>query len=462
VRIRVRLAVLFALATLVLVAAGGFLFVHSLERGLETSLDTSLRTRSDGLTQKVADAQGAIDFQDSGRTNLIQPKDAIAQVLDPAGRVVESSEEAGPRPLVGRPVQQAARSGPRFTSVTRDHERSRVLVTTVHRGDGNWTVIVASSLESADSAVERVRNAFLFGGVIVVLLGAVGAWLLARGALRPVERMRRKAADISEHDAASRLPVPGTRDEISALATTMNELLARLQGALATQRAFVADAGHELRSPLAVLRTELELADRPNRSQSELLDAVRHAAGETDRLARLAEELLFLARSDDGRTAAQLELEPLMPLLIHAVEAYRGRASKQRVSLTVSGDDGIAAPLDVDHIRRAVDNLLDNALRFAPAGSEVRVEARQEASEVVIDVVDEGPGFPEEFLPRAFERFRRADDARTRADGGSGLGLAIVSAVVREHGGAAVAANRHEGGAAVSLRLPADRAPGQV
>jgi signal transduction histidine kinase len=231
---------------------------------------------------------------------------------------------------------------------------------------------------------------------------------------------------------------------------------------LATQRAFVADAGHELRSPLAVLRTELELADRPNRSQSELLDAVRHAAGETDRLARLAEELLFLARSDDGRTAAQLELEPLMPLLIHAVEAYRGRASKQRVSLTVSGDDGIAAPLDVDHIRRAVDNLLDNALRFAPAGSEVRVEARQEASEVVIDVVDEGPGFPEEFLPRAFERFRRADDARTRADGGSGLGLAIVSAVVREHGGAAVAANRHEGGAAVSLRLPADRAPGQV
>jgi signal transduction histidine kinase len=258
------------------------------------------------------------------------------------------------------------------------------------------------------------------------------------------------------------LPVPGTRDEIASLATTMNDLLARLQAALARERGFVADAGHELRTPLAVLRTELELADRPQRSYDELREAIRNAAFETDRLVRLSEQLLFLARREDDRRDRVRDVEPLMPLLRQSVEAFQTRAAGRHVTLAVSGDDGIAAPLEADDVRRAVDNLLDNALRFAPAGSGVRVQATRDRTHVEVEVLDDGPGFSEEFLPHAFERFGRADDARSRTDGGSGLGLAIVLAVAQEHGGTATAANRPEGGATVGLRLPADRTDGQT
>jgi signal transduction histidine kinase len=242
----------------------------------------------------------------------------------------------------------------------------------------------------------------------------------------------------------------------------MNDLLTRLQGALARERAFVADAGHELRTPLAVLRTELELADRPQRSLDDLREAIRNAAIETDRLARLSEQLLFLARRDDERGRRVRDVEPLMPLLRRSAEAFRARAADRDVTLDVSGDDGIAAPFEPDDVRRAIDNLLDNALRFAPAGSGVRVYARRDRSHVAIEVLDEGPGFTDEFLPHAFERFRRSDDARSRTEGGSGLGLAIVLAVAREHGGTASAANRPEGGAIVRFQLPADRADGQT
>jgi two-component system, OmpR family, sensor kinase len=455
VPIRIRLAIVFALATLTLVGTSGYLFVHSLRHGLETSLDAALRNRADALTQKVHDANGGIDFQDSGRTRLVQPEDSVAQVLDPAGRVVESSEAAGSRPLISPSNRRKAQSKPTFAAVSFNRERFRALSTSVRRSDGVWTVVVASSLESADEAISRVVSAFVAGGAIAVLLAGLGAWLLARAALRPVERMRREAADISEHDAASRLPVPTTRDEVASLASTMNELLARLQGALTRQTAFVADAGHELRTPLAVLRTELELAGHHHRSPEELLDAIRNAADETDRIARLAEELLFLARSDGDRDRAALEVEPLMPLLTRSVEMVETRAADADVTVSLRGDDGIAAPLHPDHFRRAVDNLLDNALRFAPRGTVVVVRASRDGPDVVVEVADDGPGFPPAFLPFAFERFRRSDDARSRTAGGSGLGLAIVLAVARDHGGTASAGNCPDGGAAVSIRIPA-------
>ncbi len=453
--IRIRLALLFATATLVLVSVSGTVFIRSLNHGLETSLDSGLRSRADTLVQHVKDAQAGIDFQDPGATHLLSPRDSVAQVLDPAGRVVESSEEAGRLPLVNRSILRAAHTAANFSDVTLGSEHYRVLTTSVRRSDGLWTVAVASSLEAANDAVERVKTGLLVGGSVAVLLAAIGAWYLASAALRPVERMRRKAAEISEHDATSRLPMPGTRDEIASLASTMNELLARLQGALVRQRAFVADAGHELRTPLAVLRTELELADRPNRSRDDLIDAIRNAALETDRLARLAEALLFLARADDGHRGLPPDIEPLLPILERSAEAFTGRAAARNVVVRITGDRTLMAPLDEHRIRQAVDNLVENALRFAPSGSEVRIDAIRKGSELVITVSDSGSGFPSAFLPYAFERFRRADEARARSDGGSGLGLAIVQAVASGHGGTASAENQPGGGAAVSLHLPA-------
>jgi signal transduction histidine kinase len=265
--------------------------------------------------------------------------------------------------------------------------------------------------------------------------------------------MRREAADISEHDAQATIRVPPTRDEIAALATTMNDLLFRLQTALQRQRDFVADAGHELRTPLAVLRTELELAGRQNRSVEELREAVAHATLETERLARLSDALLLLARGDDAHALARAPTD-LSELVHGTVHAWRAQSAAAGVTVDAYVEENLRAEVDADLVRRALDNLLDNGLRHSPRGSTVSVRAASDGPWVRISVTDHGPGFPADFLPHAFERFGRADDARSRRDGGAGLGLAIVRAVAVAHSGSAHAANLEAGGATVTVKLP--------
>jgi signal transduction histidine kinase len=266
--------------------------------------------------------------------------------------------------------------------------------------------------------------------------------------------MRREVAALSERDQTPGIQVPRTRDEIAALARTMNQLLSRLQHALARQRALVADASHELRTPFAVLRGELELAGRPGRSREELAVAVERASEEVSRLARITEQLLFLARSDEDRIPPRLERTGIRLLLARSAEHAADRASAAGVSCQVEAPAGLAADVDPDRIREAIDNLVDNALRFAPAGTPIVISARAAGPDLMIEVRDRGPGFPAEFLPHAFERFARPDSGRARSDGGAGLGLAIVSAIARAHGGRATARNRPDGGAVAALELP--------
>jgi signal transduction histidine kinase len=203
-----------------------------------------------------------------------------------------------------------------------------------------------------------------------------------------------------------------------------------------------------------VLRTELELASHPARSRDELAEAVGHAAREADRAARLADDLLFLARADQGGPTVYPVRQPLRPVLAGAVAAAAGRAAAREVQLELEVDQGLDAPVDADRLRQAADNLLDNALRVAPQGSAVCVRAERREATVAVVVSDAGPGFAADFLPHAFERFRRADPARARDRGGAGLGLAIVEAIAHGHHGRAEAANRPDGGAEVRLILP--------
>jgi two-component system OmpR family sensor kinase len=460
VPIRLRLALFAAVGALALVTIGGWIFVRQLDDGLRASVDASLRARADTVVQAVRSARAG-QVPTSRSTPLLPSREAIAQILDVDGTVIEHSEEAGRDALVDPGVARSAAVRPLHADGHIPHESQRVrfLVTRAHGPDGVRLVLVGSSLESADDAVTRVRTGILVGGGITVVIAAIGAWLLATLALRPVERMRTQAASISVHDTTKRLAVPETRDEIAELGETMNELLDRLQDALAQQRAFVADAGHELRTPLSILRTELELAARPGRDEVELRQAVMDASAETDRLSLLAEELLFLARQDEGVTRDRKELQPLHPLLERSVDLARARASAKGVDLQSDSSFDLVGVVDGPDLRRAVDNLLDNALRFAPAGSAVELDAWREGKTVVIRVRDRGPGFPLEFVPHAFERFRRADASRSRADGGSGLGLAIVRAVAKQHGGDAEVANRPGGGADVKITIRVDDAP---
>lgn len=454
--IRVRLTALAAAGALLAVVLGGWIFVHQLRDGLHSSVDSSLRTRADALVQTVGDARGAIDFQDRGSTRLLDAKEAVAQIVGPSGQLLESSEIAGRRVLVPPDVARRARARTVFTEGRLPDERQsvRLLATPVVRADGRWVVIVGTSLEAADDAVARVQTGLVFGGMFTVVLAAGGAWILGTLALRPVERMRRQAATISAHHADSRLAIPRTHDEIAELGETMNALLSRLQHALAQQRAFVADAGHELRTPLAILRTELELAGHPGRDETDLRRSIAEAGVETERLSNLAEALLFLARHDEHGARRARELQPIRPLLERAVAVASTGAARKRVEISLIAGHELAVPVVGEAVRRAVDNLLANAVRHAPPGSTVEVRAHVDGDEFSITVRDRGPGFPPEFLPHAFERFRRADTARTRDDGGSGLGLAIVRTVARDHGGDAEALNRPEGGAEVRVRFP--------
>ena len=317
--------------------------------------------------------------------------------------------------------------------------------------DETFVVVVGASLEDRDDALAGLLAQLFVIGPVALVLSSLAGYLLAAAALRPVEAMRRQAATISSDQAGQRLPLPEARDEIRRLGETLNAMLGRLEAGLARERRFVADASHELRTPLALLETELELALRHPRSPEELEAALRSAAEEVDRLALLAEDLLVLARADDGRLSLRLTaLEPDDVLTSVARRfAVRADGGGRRVEVTASAD----APILGDRLRleQALGNLVDNALRYG--SGTVRLEAERSNGVVALRVSDEGAGFAPEFLPRAFDRFTRADESRE--GGAAGLGLAIVDAIARAHGGSATAANGAGGGAVVSLELPA-------
>ncbi|MDQ2788552.1 MAG: ATP-binding protein [Actinomycetota bacterium] len=445
--LRLRLAMLFALGTAVVIAAAALAFVLQLRVSLDASVDAGLRAR----VRAVAD-----ELNSDKVLPQLGPTDQIVQLRTLDGRLLASSPLAGTQPLLDAAQRRRALAGRVSFTTTVSGVRSRLLATTVTFLGQRVFVVLGTTSDVSDAAVDRVQTTLVVGGPPAVLLAGAGAWLLAGAALRPVERMRREAADISDRDNGRRLAVPSTRDEVAALAATINGLLARLQEALERERGFVADAGHELRTPLAILRAELELAARPGRSREALVEAVSHAGEETDRLIRLAEDLLLLARADN----AQPFLRPvplLLPDLLGAAARGAGaRAEARGVAVAVRGPAALTVVADPDRLRQAVDNLLDNATRHAPSGSVVEVNVTANGTGMImVEVADRGPGFPVEFLPNAFERFHRADAARTRDGGGTGLGLSIVQAITEAHGGHATVGNRPGGGATVTLELPA-------
>jgi two-component system, OmpR family, sensor kinase len=292
-----------------------------------------------------------------------------------------------------------------------------------------------------DEVLAALLALLLVVGPLALLLAAFAGYRLAGAALRPVESMRREAAEISSETSGRRLPVPEARDEVRRLGETLNEMLERLDEGLLRERRFVADAGHELRTPLSLLRTELELALRRPRSPDELAAAIRSATEEVERLIRLAEALLLLDSS--GGAALRVGELDAGELLDAVARRFAARAAAADRTIEVEGGGSFRG--DRDRLEQALGGLVDNALTHGEG--RVRLEAEREADSIVLRVSDEGHGFPDDFLPRAFERFSRADEART--SGGAGLGLAIVDAVARAHGGRASAA-----GATITLVLP--------
>jgi two-component system, OmpR family, sensor kinase len=442
--IRLRLALAFAAAAALLFAAGAWLFAGALSAA-------QLRVIDSQLTAQLTQAQRYLPAANPPRTPAT-PGEYLVQAIDASGRA-RGNSEADAAPLLTPGQLARARQAQIWVTTTADEEGARVTAGPLP-GHPGWVCVVAVSLEAYNATQSQVARGLAIGGGAFTVIAGAGAYWLARAALSPVERMRRQAAAISERDEDAALEVPRTKDEIAALAGTMNDLLSRLRRALERERAFVADASHELRSPLAILRGELELAGRPGRGTAELAAAVHTAAEEADRLSRITDDLLVLARAD----ASRLDLRPtetdVPELLGRSAALAAPRLTAAHVAIRVDVPAGTCARIDPDRIRQAVDNLLANAARFAPAGSIIVIAARNDGPGLRIEVHDDGPGFPDAFLPHAFERFRRPDTGRSRDEGGAGLGLAIVAAICAAHGGRATAGNRPGGGATVSLWLP--------
>lgn len=464
--LRIRLTLGFTLGVFLLIAVVGLGFVLQLRASLDATLDVGLSSRAATLTEQYASG-GLAELQ------TFRDEEPV-QVLALDGRVVLSSPDLGTRPVLdARTVGAVAarRIGSDgsylFTTGTED-ERTRYRASILSEDNG-LILAVGTGTDIADTADEHVDAGLLVGGPIAALLAGLGAWWLSGAALRPVERMRQQSADLAEHDDGAHLAVPNSRDEIAALATTLNALLDRQRHSLAherqaleRERGFVADAGHELRTPLATLRAELELAGRPGRDRDDLADAVASAATETDRLIRLAEDLLTLARAD-GDGLLRVRHADLTVVAADAARAAAAVGDPRDIDIVVEAPPVVEAAVDPDRLRQALDNLLANALRHSPDRALVTLTVTSRDGTATLAVADDGPGFPEDFLPHAFERFRRADSARARVDGGSGLGLSIVQTIAHAHGGSARAANRPQGGAVVEIEIPvASGTAGQI
>jgi two-component system, OmpR family, sensor kinase len=447
---RLRLTLAFAVGmAAVLVAMGLFLYLR-VGATLDRTIDQSLRGRADDVAALVRASSSGL--RGTGEDLLVEREENPAQVLTPDGSVLDSTPGVGAHRLLTGP--QLAHASQATIMLDRppvpdSEDPLRLLATPVQTKAGPVVVIVGASVDDRIEALAGLRTQLLLGGPVALLLASLLGYSLAAAALRPVESMRREAEAVSAAEPGRRLPLPPADDEISRLGATLNTMLGRLESALARERRFVSDASHELRTPLAALRTELELALRRKRPPAELEAALRSAVEETERLCRLAEDLLVLARADDRGLPIRRERLPAAELLTTMRDRYTLRAAEAGRALEVQADDQLELHVDRLRAEQALGNLVENALRHGRGP--ILLSARRHDGRVELHVRDNGAGFPPEFIDRAFDRFTRSDPAREGP--GAGLGLAIVDVIARAHGGAAHAANHH-GGADAWFELP--------
>ncbi len=450
IRLRVTLAFTAAIA-LVLVAIGLFLYLR-LEARLDESIDNGLRSRAGEVSALARTSERTLGG--SHEAALIEPDESFAQVLTKGGRVVDSTPQLGNRPVLTRPQLAQAAESPTFferTGLPGIETTARLLAAPVDTPTGRLVVAVGSALGDRNEALNGLATLLLIGGPIGLLLASLAGYLAAGAALRPVEEMRRRAAAISASEPDERLPVPVAKDELRRLGLTLNEMLGRIDATLERERRFVDDASHELRTPLTLHKTELELALRHGESAQELRAAIASGLEEIDHLVQLAEDLLVVARSEDGRLALALERLSVADLLTTVADRFPARASESTRSLVVDGETELVIEGDRLRLEQALTNMVDNALRHGEG--EVRIWAAADRNGVRLHVSDRGDGFPPEFTSRAFERFSRADEAR--GQGGTGLGLAIVETIAIAHGGSAGITEGPDGGADVWVEIPA-------
>jgi len=456
--IRWRLTLAFAVAlTVVLTAVGAFLHFQ-LSSDVDRDIERDLRTRAAQLSGLLM--REPISALPTAAAEQLEPDETIAQILTPTGGVVAATAYADVKLLTHEQLRDAA-LGELFVDRPGDarlDESLRVFAMPVHARDETFIVVVTDSLDERAQTLASTLGVEIVGLAAALAAScAVGYWVSGL-ALRPVEHLRQRAAAISGDDLADAertpLPVSPVADEIGRLALTLNDMLDRIgraqaaqREALEQQRRFLADASHQLRTPLAIIKAEVELAQSGTTKGADLDAAMTSIGEETDRLSRLTEQLLVLAAADEQRLSLSRESVELRDLLEEVAERGRGRAQLQGRMITVVSDESTIS-VDRQRLEYALGNLMDNALMHG--ARDMQLLGKRVGDLVQLQVRDHGSGFSQEYMAHPFARF-----APTASTGrATGLGLAIVQAITEAHGG--VVSLTNDAGASVTLWLPID------
>ena len=450
-----RLTVWYVALFAAIVAVWGLAVVLTLSGSLRHELDSSLASGATAIatelsqpkprkfTKIAADALAALPAEQTAAQQL----SATATVIAHGGA------EFGASPLIDqKAIDRALRKGSPVSLATGSGDaRLRLLV--LPQPATQQLIVVATGTRSVDEAVSRLSRAMWWTAPLVLLAAALGGWFLSRRALEPVMQLTKSASAIGIDRLDERVAEPPGNDEFTALARTLNKMLERLQAGVDDKRRLIADASHELQTPLAVMRTELDVSLSTPNLQPEAVTVLESAREETDRMTRIVRNLLTLARFDEG--TLQLLRKPInvLALCTDAAGSLAGLADERDVDVTVSGDD-IVVLADAEYIRLVVVNLLENAIKHSGMGTSVTLAIDTAGDEARISVTDTGPGIPEEDQPHVFDRFYRVDRSRTKGKGGSGLGLAITKEIVEAHDGRMELKSRLGEGTTFRIVLP--------
>lgn len=357
-----------------------------------------------------------------------QAKEWLFRVTDREGNLIYPRATT-PNPLTGIP--HTVESG---VQTARLSNGARVVIGTVELEGGGW-IEAGESLEPIHSRIHQTMAVFLGVAFIFAAMALIGAWLLIRRTLAPVERIAEAAARITSHSLSERLPVPSRRDEIAHLTETLNQMITRLDEAFQLNRRFLADASHELRTPLTILRGELEQALRDPELEPELQSTLGTLFEEAERLSHLVDSLLTLSRMDSCQTQEDWAPVDLSEVASVSAEQMELLAEDKTVTMTCQTSIRTWVFGDRARLKQIVVNLLDNAIKYTNSGGQITICVRSINEEAILEVRDTGVGIPEEAVPHLFERFFRVDKARSRELGGAGIGLSIVKAICHAHHG---------------------------
>lgn len=451
--IRARLTLWYSLILVLALAAFGSLANIVMTRTIRHSIDAGLSQKAEGIRglierttpEGIAEVRDELSEYDEGQRGRghVRVSDASGGVIY-ASPGLEKLSESAQRAPTGKPFSELV-EGVRF----------RALRQTVVAGGATYDVEVSTYTQDFDSAIARFRDVLFSLSPLVLILASLGGYWMSRRALAPVDEIIQAARSIGVHSLSERLSVPRTGDELERLASTLNEMLGRLEAAVQRIIRFTADASHELRTPVSVIRTNAEVTLRKSRTETDYREALQQILEQSEEVSRLIEQLLDLARADSGAAALSIVRADLREPVEKASRHVRVLADAKQVKTSTKIPD---APVGVQGDPAALERLflilLDNAVKFTPAGGEIDVQLYARDGAAIVEVHDTGIGVAQEELDHIFERFYQADRSRARGNGGSGLGLAIGRWIAQSHGGSLSAESETGKGSTFRVSLP--------